>query len=910
MKNEMGIPPEELQSLIVEFLTEGHEHLEVLNAKLLEAETVIKNGDSMSDDDLNAMFRAAHTIKGTASFIGLTKTVELTHEMETILQRVKNREMTLTLAIVDVLFKAFDVLSILFGALMEKGDEEGDVSECVQIIKDILEGKETQEEAKEQPITQDYEINEKYLGAFIVEAEQNIDDLDIALLKFEKSQEDELVNELFRFMHTIKGAAGLINEKRIHAVSHRMENIFSYIRENNLVPEENVFAILFKGIDTIRVMVDSLKKGVIFQGDIDELCTNLDECYKVLTGELGGFVEEASEGAEIDIDSLGAEAAGLLAESVKKGLGLYKILISISQAVPLKSMKAALMEERLKSNGVCIATAPSENTLDLCERSNAEAVFLFAGDIKKDDIEGLIKLDGVELLSIEEVVLEAPVENIAEQEKEILSPSPVVAVVETVTKEVKMKDAVKASPDMIQKPSIELSTIRIDAHKLDNLMNLSGELVITRARFAQLVSLFNQVFNEQKERARIVEEIEFYNEQIQKEFKHLDTGATSKQDVNKIEAMLTAMDSRIEAMLSHSVGTNLLNSIHMLDEVTGILGKISGDIQSGVMSARMVPVEGVFTRFRRVVRDISRELGKEVNMMIDGEDTELDKKIVDSLADPLTHMIRNAVDHGIEKTNEERVAAGKKEVGTVFLKAAHRGNTICIEVGDDGKGMDPDQIAAKAIDKGLITPEEVEPMRDKDKYHLVFLPGFSTAAEVTGLSGRGVGMDVVKNMIASVNGSIDIETEIGKGTRFVLKIPLTLAIIQALLVVIAEETYAIPLESVIEIVKIGRDDIYSVDGVNTIKLREHALSLVELEHVMGIKGIDRQEHDMRRVVVVSDGDSSVGIVVDSLIGEEDIVIKSLTEHFSDVKGIAGASILGDGTIALITDPTAIILAAK
>jgi two-component system chemotaxis sensor kinase CheA len=302
-------------------------------------------------------------------------------------------------------------------------------------------------------------------------------------------------------------------------------------------------------------------------------------------------------------------------------------------------------------------------------------------------------------------------------------------------------------------------------------------------------------------------------------------------------------------------------------------------------------------------------LKKEVNLVIEGEETELDKKIVDSLGDPLTHMVRNAVDHGIESA-EVRRKAGKPEVGTAFLRASHKGNSICIEVGDDGKGLDAEKICQSAVKKGVITQDQADRMDTKSKLDLVFAPGFSTAEKVTDVSGRGVGMDVVKNMITSVNGSVDIQTEVGKGTTFIMKIPLTLAIIQALLVVVGKETFAFPLDTVVEIIKIAADDIYSIDGNETVKVRSHALSIVELEHVIHIPSTERDRSVARKIVVVTDGEQQVGIVVDSLIGEDEIVIKSLTDHFAKVRGITGASILGDGRIALILDPITIISSTR
>jgi len=451
---------------------------------------------------------------------------------------------------------------------------------------------------------------------------------------------------------------------------------------------------------------------------------------------------------------------------------------------------------------------------------------------------------------------------------------------------------------------IELSTIRIDSNKLDNLMNLSGELVIVRARYSQIVGHIGREISAQREIAQAVSQLRSYQQLLSKEL-----GDESERKDHKLNAVLNDMNSKLSMIFERVSKGALISSAHSLDEVTSTLGKISSDIQTGVMQARMVPIEGVFTRFKRIVRDISKQLGKEVNFVIEGEETELDKKIVDSLGDPLTHMVRNAIDHGLEDS-ETRVRNGKSSTGKILLRASHKGNSIWIEVQDDGRGMDPEKIGQHALKKGIITESQLKKMSDMDKIHLTFLPGFSTAEKVTDLSGRGVGMDVVKTMISSVNGLIDINTELGKGTTFILKIPLTLAIIKALLVVIGDEIFAFPLESVIEIVKVPVKEIYSVDGNDTIKLREHALSLIELQKVLGIKGGKADSHSHKKVVVVTDGNKNVGVIVDALVGEEEIVIKSLPEHFAHVKGITGASILGDGNISLILDPVSIIAKSR
>ena len=945
----LDMSPEEFQELLTEFLTESDNHLQVLNDKLLEAEDAIKAGTEMSDDDLNAMFRAAHTVKGTAGFISLRKIVELTHEMETILQRVKEREMPLTGYIIDVLFKAFDNLEELFSSLRDKGEEEGDIEENVKLIREVLAGKYTaseepaadsgpeeapapegaaaETEQEETPSAEEAKesapINEKYLQQFIVDAEDNIETFNELLLNFEKEKDNvDLVNDLFRCMHTIKGASGIINALKVQKVSHAMENTLSFVREEGIVPPDEFFGILFEGIDMVRVLVDGLRKGAEPDVEIDPLCGKLDKLFsKPAQAEEPRPPAQPSPpgGAAADEEFTLEKVPQSLREKVTEALAdehyVFSIQCEIAAGIQMKNMKLLLIEEKLSKKGILISSVPSSEEIPEEHPDPLQVTVFFCSTINEKEIRSVLSVDGVTVNSIERFdstdVLpsekEAPPEPSAVAEKEPAAAKPQEdSAAKPAEKE--QKPAAKPKPKAPPKaPSIEISTIRVDSHKIDNLMNLSGELVITRARFSQLLHQFNSAIGSQKELMHAYNELKDIHDIKSKEMKIMHD--RESEDAAAAKKMFKTFDEMEKCFheLDHKMAeSNNIALIHSLDEVTSSLGKIASDIQTGVMQTRMIPIEGIFTRFKRVVRDISKTLNKDVNLRIEGEETELDKKIVDSLGDPLTHMIRNACDHGIEDDPQDRVKAGKPEVGTVLLRASHKGNSFCIEVGDDGRGLDPDKIAESAIKKEIITPEQAEKLSPKEKMHLVFAPGFSTAGQVTGISGRGVGMDVVKNMIGSVNGIVDIESQVGAGTSFILKIPLTLAIIQALLITIGEETFAFPLESVIEIIKVSNEEIYSIDGTDTVKLRGHALSVVKLEKVIQVEGSGRPDQKDKKVVVITDGEGQIGVVVDSLIGEDEIVIKSLTEHFAGVIGITGASILGDGRIALILDPISII----
>lgn len=390
-------------------------------------------------------------------------------------------------------------------------------------------------------------------------------------------------------------------------------------------------------------------------------------------------------------------------------------------------------------------------------------------------------------------------------------------------------------------------TIRVEVKRLDHLMNLIGELVLGKNR---LLKIYDDV-EERYEGEKFLEE---------------------------------------------------------LNQVVSQLSIITTDVQLAVMKTRMQPIAKVFNKFPRVVRDLSRELGKQIELEITGEETELDKSIVEEIGDPIMHMIRNSCDHGVEDP-ATRKANGKPERGVVQLKAYNEGNHIVVEITDDGKGLDANELKIKALEKNLITEKEAGQMTDKEAFTLIFKPGFSTAAKVTNVSGRGVGMDVVKTNIEKLNGVIEIDSELGKGSSFKLKIPLTLAIIQSLLVGTQEEFYAIPLASVLETVRVPIDNIYTIEGKNVLRLREEVLSLVRLSDVFGVKQV-LESGDQTYVVIIGVAESKLGIIVDTLVGQEEIVIKSMGDYLQNIQGIAGATIRGDGRVTLIIDVGAMMDIAK
>ncbi len=410
------------------------------------------------------------------------------------------------------------------------------------------------------------------------------------------------------------------------------------------------------------------------------------------------------------------------------------------------------------------------------------------------------------------------------------------------------KAKAKADTEENKAPSIGVEqTVRVDVRRLDHLMNLIGELVLGKNRLIRIYSDVEERYDGEK----------FLEE---------------------------------------------------LNQVVSSISAVTTDLQLAVMKTRMQPVGKVFNKFPRMVRDLSRELGKSIELIIDGEETELDKSIVEEIGDPLIHIIRNSCDHGIEPL-EERRRLNKPETGKVQLSAYNEGNHIVIKISDDGKGLDPVMLKEKAVEKGVISERDAEGMSDREAFNLIFKPGFSTAKVVSNVSGRGVGMDVVKTNIEKLNGIIEIDSEVGVGTTQKLKIPLTLAIIQALLVGVQEEYYAIPLSSVLETVRISQDEIYTVDGKSVLRLRDEVLSLVRLSDIFKVDAILESSSDVY-VVIIGLADQKIGVIVDYLIGQEEVVIKSLGYYLKNTRGIAGATVRGDGKITLIVDVGAMMDMAK
>ncbi len=460
-----------------------------------------------------------------------------------------------------------------------------------------------------------------------------------------------------------------------------------------------------------------------------------------------------------------------------------------------------------------------------------------------------------------------------------------------------------STPEQGPKPA---ETLRVDIERLDGLMNLAGQLSISKARLTQLADKLRE--------ATVTTESNHILGRVGMELEKLAAApndrASSVQDLENVRAAARRMLQQLETVQREvQLFTAARSSVHDLFETVHLLDSISDGIRQSVMDMRMLPIGPLFNRFHRVVRDLTRHSGKQVRLAISGEKTELDKRMIDELGDPMIHLIRNSADHGIESA-EDRQAAGKPAQGTISLDAFHRGSSIIIRVSDDGKGLDADRIRAKAVERGLVAASDAEAMTPQQVYQLIWLPGLSTAEKVTDVSGRGVGMDIVRSKINELSGSIDVDSEPGRGTSFTIKLPLTLAVFPSLMVEIGGDVFALPLESVVEIVDVRQSDIATVHGLPTVPIRDRVIAMLAIGSMFRWNGQERKQaaavDDRTTLVVIGEGSRQLGLAVDRVLGEEDVVIKSIADNYRNIAGIAGATILGDGRISLILDPTTLL----
>lgn len=686
----------------------------------------------------------------------------------------------------------------------------------------------------------------QYLEIFIEEAKEHLQNLNESLLEMEKADDNKgLVNEIFRVAHTLKGMAATMGFKKMTVLTHDMENVLSEIRNGKINISPELLDVLFQCLDALEQYVDHIiETGT--EGDK----TNqpiIDRLNHILEGQA---VQAPSEQNNPAAQEHVAQDESISADAQDAEKRKHKML-SFNEFEKNAILKA--QEESYNVYGITIVISES------CVLKSARAFIIFR------TLEGL-----------GQIIKSHPSVQDIEDEKFELEFSVFLISSESQEKFLKELNSI-AEVEEVYVDEIHLEgTVQDFEHKGNSDQTLESEKTIERSETKEKVENKGQTPTKPKA-----------NRTVRVDIERLD-------NLMNLVSELIIVKNGLETVENHNQNMN---------EQIEYLERITTNLHDAVMKVRMVPVERVFNRFPRLVRDLARKLNKNLELHMSGEETELDRTVIDEIGDPLVHLIRNACDHGQEMP-EERKKSGKSEVGNVYLDAYQDGNNVVIEVTDDGNGIDVEKVKAKALNNGTITRDQADAMSDQDIVELLFKPSFSTADQISDVSGRGVGLDVVKTKIEALGGDIEVKTKLGKGSKFIIRLPLTLAIIQALMVRLEDEKYAIPLNTIQNIEDVKVSDIKYIQNQEVINLRGHVIPIIRLDGLLGIER-DRNEESMT-VVIVNKGDKQAGFVVDGLIGQQEIVIKTLGRYLTNIKLIAGATILGDGEVALILDVNSLV----
>lgn len=818
-----------------DFIVEAREHLETIEPALLELER-----DPQNRALLDAIFRPMHSLKGASGFLGLTRMNQLAHKGENVLDALRKGECHLRPETMDLILKTTDALRAMLDALETTGAEgDLDIAPIMAELDRVLAQDCSCELPPPAPTAQSYNlaiVNEEHLGDFLEEAAEITGNLSRGLVELESNPENtELIHDLFRAFHNLKGNAGIIGYVEMNELAHEAETLLGRARKGECAVSRTMIDALLAAVDALEALIAAIEPtGRVTAPDITPALSAVRALTAPPTPTPQAAPTPKTAPAPRD-----AEDLEVFEGTVRQQLAtIFAALEGLRTDATQRDLVDAIYRSLTSLHNACAY-------MDLEElRVYAQRTAQLVGKARDEGIDFSVMLD---LLAQEAGILESMVESAlaglkAPRAADQPAPAP-----EAPPTAPTPQESSRPTPDPTPTPAPAApaaerrgtNTIRVEHAKLDHLMNLIGELIINRNRFAMLA-------------------------------RDLAAGGDP-----------------------HEVAQHL-------QETTDAMTRISDDLQDTIMHVRMLPVHTVFSKFPRLIRDLSRKSGKQVELITEGEETELDKSVVEVIGDPLVHILRNAVDHGLEPP-EERRRQGKPETGRVWVRAAHKGNAVVIEVEDDGRGIDPDIMRQKGVEKGLITPEQARSMDDAAARELIFAPGFSTAAQVTDISGRGVGMDVVRTNIKELKGSVQVTSEVGKGTRFTLSLPLTLAIIDALLVRVSGHTFAIPLDAVSETTKIPKESISRVNRRDAVTLRGEVVALVHLADILGLPTAPRPDKTLPTVLIAVQ-DRRLGLVVDELLLRQDVVIKALGDYLGDIPGISGATILGDGRVILILDP--------
>ena len=709
----------------------------------------------------------------------------------------------------------------------------------------------------------------QYLGIFLDESQEHIQALNDYLLTLEQDPENEdSINEIFRAAHSLKGMAGTMGYKRLQRLTHDTEDVFSAIRGGSMKVTSNLIDILFQALDAIQGYVDTIRDSSDEGEDDNE--SIIAELNKFLSG--GGDAEAAApagdagsaapEGGEEAPKADGNKALyknivleeaqrDVMKDAVVADKKVYGFTVFIDESCMLKAARAFLVFKAVEELGEIIVSEPSSQDIEDEKFDFSFSIFVITGEEMEKVVAAIKSVSEIVDVVGEEYNEEmidnngstAAAEETETAAAETEAAAPAEAAVEHTAPAQPAPSAAASGSSKKAAPAkkpVASQTVRVDIEKLDILMNLVSELIIAKNA---LVSSAAQ----------------------------MSGGSNSESQV-------------------------ITENVEYLESVTT-------NLHESVMKVRMVPIENALQKFPRMIRDLDKKLGKRMQLTITGEETELDRTVVDQIGDPLMHLLRNSADHGLE-TPEVRAERGKPETGSIFLNAYQEGNNVIIEVGDDGNGVDVEAVRAKIIERGYLPEEQAQQMTDKEVIDVLFDPGFSMAKKVTDISGRGVGLDVVKSNIEQLGGDVEVKTKLGEGSTFIVRLPLTLAIIQALMVLVGGEKYAIALGNIQTIEDIPISEIRLVENKEVIQLRGSVIPIIRLSDMLDAPVVERDNENLI-IVVVKKGDSLAGLVVDELMGQQEVVIKSLGKYINTSRIISGATILGDGEVALIIDSNAL-----
>jgi two-component system chemotaxis sensor kinase CheA len=698
----------------------------------------------------------------------------------------------------------------------------------------------------------------QYLEIFLDETNEHLQSLNTQILDLESDPENmDTINEIFRAAHSLKGMAGTMGYKRMQNLTHDMENVFSEVRNGNIKVQPDMIDVLFQCLDALQEYTNNI------QNNADEGTNDNEPIIKALNAIINkdkGAEEPAKETKEAEAKAPASESGSnekwndiafddsqisVINEAKKQGKNVYGINVEVQENCILKAARAFLVFKAVEERGEIIVSDPSAQDVE-DEKFDRDFTLVILTESTLDDI---IKAAASvsEISNVTGAVLELEKNNNYHAED--------------TAKDTKAEEsaAQKTAPAPAASAPATKDTKAAPAAKAND--KKSGKPVVNR---------------------------------------------TVRVDIEKLDGLMNLVSELIIAKnsLVSATGQSGQNNNQAFNEQIEYLESVTTNLHESVMKVRMVPIESVVAKFPRMIRDLSKTLDKKMELYMTGEETELDRTVVDEIGDPLMHLLRNSADHGLESA-ELRAQRGKPPVGTIFLNAYQDGNNVVIDVGDDGNGIDVEAVRNKALERGTITPEQAANMTDKEIINLLFLPSFSTAKQVTDISGRGVGLDVVRSKIESLSGEVEVKSELGVGSTWTIRLPLTLAIIQALMVVVGGEKYAISLGSIETIETIEPDEVKFVQNEEVINLRGTVIPLIRLPEVLDVESAKGPD-DSLVVVIVKKGDRMAGLVIDELIGQQEIVIKSLGKYIKQCKFISGATILGDGEVALILDANALI----